>query len=88
MGKLIETAPVSAGGQIEPLDWALPYPDGEHSTYASERGMEQLSFSWTELDNCSLSIGSPRPLVAWVYSKRTASASRPRYVVWVTQMQL
>ena len=37
MGKLIEVAHVSAGGQIEPLDWAFPYLDDEHVAYVTEQ---------------------------------------------------
>jgi dihydrofolate reductase len=37
MAKLIEITHVSLGGQIDPLDWAFPYLDDEHSAYANER---------------------------------------------------
>jgi dihydrofolate reductase len=36
MRKLIQSTHVSLGGQIDPLDWALPYLDDEHMRYASE----------------------------------------------------
>ena len=34
MGKLVEITHVSLGGQIDPLDWAYPYLDDEHASYA------------------------------------------------------
>jgi dihydrofolate reductase len=34
MGKLVEITHVSLGGQIDPLDWAFPYLDDEHTAYA------------------------------------------------------
>jgi dihydrofolate reductase len=35
MRKLIESAHVALGGQIDPLDWAFPYLDDEHMAYAT-----------------------------------------------------
>jgi dihydrofolate reductase len=35
MRKLIESVHVSLGGQIDPLDWAFPYLDDEHTRYAA-----------------------------------------------------
>lgn len=35
MRKLIESTHVALGGQIDPLDWAFPYLDDEHTTYAA-----------------------------------------------------
>jgi len=35
MGRLIEIIHVSAGGRIDPVDWAVPYLDDEHAAYAS-----------------------------------------------------
>ncbi len=37
MGKLSEVVHVRPGGQVDPLDWALPYLDNEHLAYAHER---------------------------------------------------
>ena len=37
VGKLIDITHVGLGGQIDPLDWALPYLDDEHVAYVSER---------------------------------------------------
>jgi dihydrofolate reductase len=34
MGKLVEITHVSLGGQIDPLNWAYPYLDDEHASYA------------------------------------------------------
>lgn len=34
MGQLVEVVHVSLGGQIDPLDWAMPYLDDEHLAYA------------------------------------------------------
>lgn len=36
MRKLIESAHVALGGQIDPLDWAFPYLDDDHMRYATE----------------------------------------------------
>jgi dihydrofolate reductase len=36
MRKLIESAHVALGGEIDPLDWAYPYLDDEHTRYAAE----------------------------------------------------
>jgi dihydrofolate reductase len=36
MRKLIESVHVALGGQIDPLDWAYPYLDDEHTRYATE----------------------------------------------------
>lgn len=36
MAKLIEITHVSLGGQVDPLDWAAPYLDDEHSAHATE----------------------------------------------------
>jgi dihydrofolate reductase len=35
MKKLIEVTHVGLGGEIDPLDWAFPYLDGEHEEYAN-----------------------------------------------------
>ncbi|HEX3513438.1 MAG TPA: dihydrofolate reductase family protein, partial [Trebonia sp.] len=35
MRKLIESTHVALGGQIDPLDWAFPYLDDEHTAYAT-----------------------------------------------------
>jgi dihydrofolate reductase len=35
MRKLIESVHVALGGQIDPLDWAFPYLDDEHTQYAT-----------------------------------------------------
>ena len=35
MRKLIESTHVALGGDIEPLDWAFPYLDDEHMSYAT-----------------------------------------------------
>ncbi len=37
MGKLSEVVHVRPGGQVDPLDWALPCLDNEHLAYAHER---------------------------------------------------
>jgi dihydrofolate reductase len=36
MRKLIESVHVALGGEIDPLDWAFPYLDDEHTRYATE----------------------------------------------------
>jgi dihydrofolate reductase len=36
MRKLIEMTHVSLGGEIDPLDWAFPYLDDEHTTYVTD----------------------------------------------------
>lgn len=36
MRKLIESVHVSLGGEIDPLDWAFPFLDEEHTRYATE----------------------------------------------------
>jgi dihydrofolate reductase len=36
MRKLIESTHVALGGQIDPLDWAFPYLDDDHTRYATE----------------------------------------------------
>ena len=36
MRKLIESTHVALGGQTDPLDWAYPYLDDEHTRYATE----------------------------------------------------
>lgn len=36
MRKLIESTHVALGGQTDPLDWAFPYLDDEHTRYATE----------------------------------------------------
>jgi dihydrofolate reductase len=36
MRNLIESVHVSLGGEIDPLDWAFPYLDDEHTRYATE----------------------------------------------------
>lgn len=35
MRKLIESVHVALGGEIDPLDWAFPYLDDEHTQYAA-----------------------------------------------------
>jgi dihydrofolate reductase len=35
MRKLIESTHVALGGQIDPLDWAFPYLDDDHISYAT-----------------------------------------------------
>jgi dihydrofolate reductase len=35
MRKLIESVHVALGGEIDPLDWAFPYLDDEHTQYAT-----------------------------------------------------
>jgi dihydrofolate reductase len=35
--KLIEVTHVALGGEIDPLDWAVPYLDDEHLAYASSQ---------------------------------------------------
>lgn len=35
MRKLIESTHVALGGEIDPLEWAFPYLDDEHTRYAS-----------------------------------------------------
>ena len=35
MRKLIESTHVALGGEIDPLDWAFPYLDDEHTRYAT-----------------------------------------------------
>ncbi|MCE0763270.1 dihydrofolate reductase family protein [Pseudonocardia kujensis] len=35
MRKLIESVHVGLGGQIDPLDWAFPYLDDDHTAYAT-----------------------------------------------------
>lgn len=62
MRKLIESTHVALGGQIDPLDWALPYL-GEHASYASKlledadalllgrRTYEGLSAAYTAMDS-------------------------------------
>ncbi len=44
MSKLIEVNHVSLGGEIDPLDWALPYLDEQHREYAGRtlEGAEAL----------------------------------------------
>jgi dihydrofolate reductase len=36
MRKLIESTHVALGGQTDPLDWAFPYLDDDHTRYATE----------------------------------------------------
>jgi hypothetical protein len=36
MRKLIESIHVALGGQTDPLEWAFPYLDDEHTRYATE----------------------------------------------------
>lgn len=36
MRKLIESTHVALGGEIDPLDWAFPFLDDEHTRYATE----------------------------------------------------
>ena len=36
MRKLIESTHVALGGEIDPLDWAFPYLDDDHTRYATE----------------------------------------------------
>jgi dihydrofolate reductase len=61
MRKLIESVHVSLGGEIDPLDWAFPYLDDEHTQYATglltgadalllgRRTYEGLSASYTAM---------------------------------------
>ena len=36
MGKLIESTHVALGGEINPVDWAMPFLDEDHTQYANE----------------------------------------------------
>jgi len=40
MRKLIEITQVGLGGTIDPLDWAIPYLDEDHVTYATKMLLE------------------------------------------------
>lgn len=63
MRKLIESTHVALGGQIDPLDWAFPYLDDDHTGYAAElldaadalllgrRTYEGLSLGYTAMDS-------------------------------------
>jgi dihydrofolate reductase len=60
--KLIESTHVALGGQIDPLDWAFPYLDDDHLSYATRlleeadalllgrRTYEGLSAAYTAMD--------------------------------------
>jgi dihydrofolate reductase len=61
--KLIESTHVALGGQIDPLGWAFPYLDDDHTSYATElldeadalllgrRTYEGLSAGYTAMDS-------------------------------------
>jgi dihydrofolate reductase len=63
MRKLIESTHVALGGQIDPLDWAFPYLDDDHASYATalldeadalllgRRTYEGLSAAYTAMDS-------------------------------------